>query len=380
MAERSSGRAFRLLLTGGGTGGHLFPAIAAAQELRKRMPDCKVLFVGTKRKMDSTSLSATGFDSCSIVSYGLKGKGLFDLIKAVLALPLSFVQALMHLRRFKPDVVLGVGGYVTGPVIVAARMLDIPTVIHEQNSIPGMANRKLAQIADYVCLSLPLSMEYFPERKITLTGNPVREKILELGSSKKEMREECTILVLGGSQGAHAVNNLVADVFCGPEKHRFAKVSLIHQTGLADEAGIKQRYQKNGIQANVSAFFQNMAELYQQADFCISRAGATTLSELAACGKPALLIPYPHAADNHQEKNAQYYTEGGGAIAFSEQDATAAILTEAVLNIITNPEKMQHMGAAMRNLAYPHAAEKIIDICIEAAATGDDYWQPLVSA
>ena len=374
----SGRRTFRLMLTGGGTGGHLFPAIASAQELRKRLPDCAVLFLGTKRKMDSTSLATTGFASCSILSYGMKGKGIFDLLKAVGALPVSFLQAVYQLKRFAPDVVLGVGGYVTGPVVVAARFLGIPTVIHEQNSIPGMANRKLAQIADAVCLSLPFSMGYFPSRKVHLTGNPVREKILQQAQVERTEKKKQTILVLGGSQGAHAVNLLMADTLCGEHGERLSGFSIIHQTGLADEKEIRQRYQDAGIDAQVSAFFQNMDEIYAQADLCLSRAGATTLSELAVLGKPAILIPFPYAADNHQEKNAEYYVSGGGAVLFREKDLTAELLVTTIVDLFANSSRLAEMGKAMRRLAYPDAAEKIIDICLVTAAEEDEYWQSVL--
>lgn len=192
----------RLLLTGGGTGGHLFPAVATAQEFQKQMPGTEVLFVGTTRKMDTRSLGMYGFASESIRCYGLKGKSPLELLKAVAVLPVSYCQALIIIRRFKPDIIVAVGGYVTGPVVAAAKSLGVPVVLHEQNSVPGLANRKLGKLADRICLSLPGSGTEFPDDKILYTGNPVRNKILELaGKSLPPKSGRQTLLILGGARG-----------------------------------------------------------------------------------------------------------------------------------------------------------------------------------
>ena len=356
----------RLMLTGGGTGGHLFPAVAAAQEFRKQMPDTEVLFVGTKRKVDTKSLEAYGFAGESILCYGLKGKNPLDLIKAIAVLPLSYLQALRSIRRFKPDIILGVGGYVTGPVVAAGKTMGIPIVIHEQNSVPGLANRKLGQIADRVCLSLPGSGSNFPEKKILYTGNPVRSNILELaGKSVIPKQSKRTLLILGGSQGAQAVNQLISEALCSFTDIQLQGIKVIHQTGDRDEQQVRNVYQKRGVDAEVAKFFMKMHEVYEQADLVISRAGATTLSEIAVLGKPAILIPYPSAADNHQEKNGQYYVSGGGAVQFIQKELTADQLGGAVLGLIHNDEKLKSMGAAMKRLAFPDAAERIVACCME---------------
>ena len=362
-----SGRPFRLLITGGGTGGHLFPAIAAAQELRQRQPQSEVLFIGTRRKMDSRGLDAAGFASTSIHSYGLKGKNLFDLLKAIAILPISCVQAAIHLRRFRPDVVLGVGGYVTGPVMLAAKILAIPTVIHEQNSIPGLANRQLGRLVDQVCVSLPGSQSYFPAGKTQLTGNPVRQNLLSIAQKTKPPGSPTTLLVLGGSQGAQAINRLVAEAFCHTAKAELASLALIHQTGVADEEKIHNAYQAAGVSARVAAFFHDMAEVYAATDFLVSRAGATTLTELAVLGKPAIVIPYPYAADNHQEENGRYYQEGGGVVQFAERNLTSKVLAEAISSLAADPARRQAMAESLRLLAKPDAARRIIDVCLKAA-------------
>ena len=305
----------RMLLTGGGTGGHLFPGIAAAEALCHRLPGSEVLFVGTRRKMDKTSLSRYGFATRSIHCLGIKGKNILSLLQALAVLPLSFLEAAYHILRFQPDLVLGVGGYVTGPVVAMARILGKPTVIHEQNSVPGLANKKLGLLVDRICLSLPGSEKYFPADKTVLTGNPVRSQILNLSRNPLEPGEKkcLTIMVLGGSQGAHRVNELASEAVIRYKKTVSCDLKVIHQTGAIDEQMVRGRYAQAGIEAKVAPFFTDMAAYYAQADLLISRAGATTLAELAVLGKPVILIPYPFAADNHQEKNGRHYVMGGGA-------------------------------------------------------------------
>lgn len=356
----------RLLLTGGGTGGHLFPALAAAEEFCRRHTGAKVLFLGTRRKMDRTSLAQSGYDVKTIFCYGLKGKSVFEVIKAVTVLPLSFVQALLVIVRFRPNVVLGVGGYVTGPVIAAAKVLGKKTVIHEQNSIPGLANRKLGHLADRVCISLPQSAAYFPAGKTVLTGNPVRKNLLGLAAEGRASAAEGpkTLLVLGGSQGAHGINQRVVQALC--EIGVSVPLEIIHQTGAADEEMVRSAYEKHGIEADVAAFFQDMASVYGKADLLVSRAGATTLAELAVLGKPAILIPFPFAADDHQQRNADYYVEGGGCVKLAEHEAGAERLAAAVEELLKDPARCQAMSRAMRKLAMPEAAAKIVDVCLDA--------------
>lgn len=357
----------RLLITGGGTGGHLFPAVAAAQALRLRQPECEVLFIGTRRKIDTTSLERYGFASCAIRSYGFKGKNIVELLKALAVLPVSVAQAALAIRRFRPDVVLGVGGYVTGPVMLAAKALGVPTIIHEQNSVPGLANRKLGRLVDCICVSLPGSEHYFPASKTVFTGNPVRQNILELAHRQKEAGDRMTLLVLGGSQGAHALNRLVTEAFCDSGRERLKNLTVIHQTGQKDAEWVEERYRQTGVNARVAPFFTDMAEVYAAADLLVSRAGATTLTELAVLGKPAVLVPYPYAADDHQQKNAAYYVAGGGAIQFAERDLSGILLAGILGDLIEDRSQITAMGERMHRLGIADAAEKIVDVCIRAA-------------
>ncbi len=360
----SDKKSLRLLLTGGGTGGHLFPAVATAEKVMAAMPDSRVLFIGTRRKLDRDSLERYGFAVKTIHSYGLKGKSIVELVKALLVLPLSLAESCCHVLRFKPDVVMGVGGYVTGPVVAAAWMLRKPTLIHEQNSVPGLANRLLGRLVDRICLSLPRSEQFFPAEKTVLTGNPVRQSIIDSGAGPREKTARRTLLVLGGSQGAQAVNRLMVEAVTR-NPGDFSSIRLIHQTGPTDEQMVSRAYAELGIEHQVSAFFTDMAALYRQADLIVSRAGATTLAEIGVVGTPAVLIPYPFAADNHQEQNGAWYVESGAAVLFLEQDLNGERLAREILDILTDEGRLAFMAAAMQKRGITDAAERIVDICLE---------------
>lgn len=357
---------FRLLLTGGGTGGHLFPAIATAEEFQRQFPATDVLFVGTSRKVDSGSLKACGYQSKTLTCYGVKGKSLPQLLKALITLPVAYYQALGIIKDFKPDVLLGVGGYVTGPVVAAGQRLGVPTLIHEQNSVPGLANRKLGGLVDKVCLSLPGSEEQFDGKKVVFTGNPVRKDILEL-AEKKPVRNtgRICLLVLGGSQGARTINKMVPKAFrlmSAAERDLF---EVIHQTGDLDAEEVRQQYVANGVAAEVEPFFNQMHAIYSRADLLVSRAGATTLSEVAVLGKAAILIPYPYAADNHQEKNGQYYVDGGGAMQFREEILSGSLLKSNLLELANDSKRREEMSVAMKKLAFPDAHKRIVATCVQ---------------
>lgn len=356
----------RLLLTGGGTGGHLFPAVATAEKVTELLPGSRILFIGTRRRLDRDSLKRYGFTVKTIHSYGLKGKNPVELIKALLVLPLSLLESLYHILRFKPDVVMGVGGYVTGPVVAASWLLGKPTLIHEQNSVPGLANRVLGRLVRRVCLSLPQSKSFFPDGKSVLTGNPVRSAIIESGSAPRQKKAKITLLVLGGSQGAQAVNRLMVEaVNANPEG--FSSVRLVHQTGKADEQMVREAYTAIGIENQVSAFFNDMAKLYSQADLVVSRAGATTLAEIGVVGVPAVLIPYPFAADNHQQKNASWYAESGAAESFEEKTLNGERLAEEIILILGDEGRLSRMSAAMKKLGIADAADRIVSLCVDLA-------------
>ncbi len=366
MKEETT-RHIRLIVTGGGTGGHLFPGISLAQAMMLADPGCEVLFIGTERKIDKTALSNLGFATRSIKSQGIKGKSFFAVLKALFQQPLALWEAAGIIRRFKPDLVFGVGGYVTGPVILAARLLGVTTCIHEQNSIPGLANKLLGYIANKIFVSLPGSEKYFPASKTILSGNPVRNTILKVSREAKPEsgQESSTLLILGGSQGARRLNSLMLEA----AENILSKLSpppfIIHQTGGHDKDHVQRKYVELGLNARVQDFFSDMAEIYSQADLIISRAGATTLAELTVFHKPVILIPFPFAADNHQEINGQYLVEAGAGLMFRQADLTGDKLGMKIKRVLEDKKLLAEMADNSGKVARPEATDTIINACMK---------------
>jgi len=358
-------RKMRLIVTSGGTGGHLFPGIAVATAMRERIDSAQVLFIGASRLLDQQALAGLGFELAVLECGGVKGLGVGGWLRTLLLMPGSVLTAISMLKRFRPDVVFGVGGYVTGPVLLAAKFLRVPIAIHEQNSVPGMANRMAGKLADRVFISLPCTPA-FPPVKTIQTGNPLRWEILEAAKKEKSKTDTPTVLVLGGSQGAHRVNVLMMEAM---EKlhDNHAPLRLIHQTGAADREQVANCYAQLGIDAEVAAFIRDMAGVYSQADLVVSRAGATTCAELAAMGLPALLIPYPYAADNHQVTNGKYYVNGDAARMLQESGLTGGILARSISECLQNRAELHTMAANMKTLAMPDATDRIVDALMRLA-------------
>jgi len=350
----------RMLIAGGGTGGHLFPGVAIAEELRAREPDAPVRFVGTQRGIEARVLPDLGWELKTIDVSGLKTVGALGAIRGLFRLPRALWQARRELKAWRPDVVIGVGGYASGPVVLMARLRGIPTAICEQNSIPGLTNKILGRVARAVFLSFEESRRFFRPKKVILSGNPVRRDLLQrlLASTAAQADAALHVLVCGGSQGAVAVNELASAALIALAKE--AKLVIVHQTGEKDLAATRERYAAGGVTAECHAFIKDMAAAYQRADVIIGRAGATTVAELAIAGKPAIFIPYPFAADNHQEINAREMAEAGAALMFRQSELTAPALAEALRGLL-DPARRATMGAAMKALAKPRAAAAVID-------------------
>lgn len=350
----------RLLIAGGGTGGHLFPGVALAEELRAREPDATIKFVGTRRGIEARVLPDLGWDLEFIEVSGLKTVGAAGAIKGMFRLPRAMWQARRIVKAFAPDAVIGVGGYASGPVVLAARLRGIPTAICEQNSIPGLTNKMLGKIVRQVFLSFDESKRFFSGKKIVMSGNPVRrdlvQKLLAAGTTAGETLH---VLVVGGSQGAVAVNALAAEALSSLAKD--LPIAVVHQTGEKDVEPTRAKYEAAGVTADTRAFIKDMAAAYQQADLIIGRAGATTVAELAIAGKPAIFIPYPFAADNHQELNAREMADKGAALMFRQSELTAEKLAAALHPLLTDAARRAEMGAAMKSLAKPAAAATVID-------------------
>ncbi len=354
----------RLLITGGGTGGHLFPAVAIARAFLSADPDTRILFVGTGKAIERSVLAREGFDHRVVAASGFKGMGVWGKAAALWALPRGLAAAWGILSRFAPDLVVGMGSYSAGPVAAAAWLRGVPVVLHEQNAVPGLTNRVLCRIARRVLVSLPESADWFPAGKVRVTGNPVRPELLtgplpESGSPAGPF----TVMVAGGSQGARALNRAVVDMLGGLSDP--GAVAFIHQTGPADEAGVRDAYRRRGVEADVRAFFTDMKAAYRAADLVVCRAGATTLAELACLGKPSVLVPYPHAADNHQEKNAMSLVRSGAAEMIREADLTPEGLLERIDAYRRSPDRLARMAARASGLARPDAAARIVSACME---------------
>lgn len=350
----------KLLIAGGGTGGHLFPGVAIAEELRAREPDATIKFVGTRRGIEARVLPDLGWDLEFIEVSGLKTVGAVGAVKGMFRLPRALWQARRIVKQFQPDAVIGVGGYASGPVVLAAKLRGVPTAICEQNSIPGLTNKLLGKVVKSVFLSFDESRRFFKPTKIVMTGNPVRRDLVQkLLAASSEPHDRVHVLVVGGSQGAVAVNELASQALATLAKEM--PLSITHQTGEKDLEATTARYREAGVDADCRAFIKDMAATYQHADLIIGRAGATTVAELAIAGKPAVFIPYPFAADNHQELNAREMADKGAALMFRQAELTADKLADALRPLLVDANRRADMGAAMKALARPSAASDVID-------------------
>ena len=354
----------RLLLAGGGSGGHLFPAVAVAEEFLGQEPGTEVLFVVTGRPVEEAVLSPRGFASRRIAAGGLVGKSLSERLVSLGKLPVGLYQSAAIIRSFRPDLVFCVGGYAAGPVGVAARLMGRPLAVHEQNSVPGMTNRRLGRLADLVFISFASSREFFPAGKVHLTGNPIRREIAaKARDAGPRAGDGFHLLVVGGSQGAHAVNEAVLEAM-GRLAAEVGGLSVKHQTGASDLARARAVYREHKVEAEVSDFIQDMVGAYLWADLVVARAGALTVAELAALARPALFIPLPTAAHNHQEINARSLVDLGGAEVIPQASLTPDLLAHRILELGRDPERRRRMGEAARKAARPAAAGEIRDLCL----------------
>jgi UDP-N-acetylglucosamine--N-acetylmuramyl-(pentapeptide) pyrophosphoryl-undecaprenol N-acetylglucosamine transferase len=354
---------FNIVFAVGGTGGHLFPAIAIAQEFMARNSKNHIIFLGTGKSIEVSVLSEYGFVSRKISAEGIKGRGFFRQVRAILIMVRGVFQSVRILKSEKPDLIVGMGSYSAAPVVLAAWLNKIPVILCEQNVLPGIANRYLSRIADRVCLSFKDTLGNLPEKKRRFTGNPVRIEILQASRKKKDMKVPFSILIIGGSQGAHGINMAVIEALkILKESENFF---FIHQTGEIDESNVRKAYMENEISAEVKAFFKNMARIYQRADLVVCRAGATTVAEVSALGKPAIFIPYPHAADDHQVINARYLCDAGASEMIAEKDLTGQLLAEKILNLAKNQRQLEKMAKISASLGCPDAAMNIVDECCE---------------
>ena len=358
----------KMLLAGGGTGGHLFPAVALAQRLLETEETAQVLFIGTAAGIEATVLPELDLLLETIQISGFAGRGWRERLRLVPTLLKSVRQSLQILKRFQPDVVVGVGGYASGPALLAARFLGIPFLIHEQNAQFGLTNHFLARWAQRICISFPSrSNRPLPREHTVLTGNPVRRGIAEVGEIPEEDR---TLLVFGGSRGAQAINDALVAAL--PELKRLCpELRIIHQTGRADYERIGAAYRALGMSTeDLSPFLHDMASAYAQAHLVLCRSGATTLAELTAAGRPAILIPYPYAAADHQTANARVLTEQGAALLLPQEELAAATLATLLGNLLNDRPTLLRMAQLARSLGQPSAVDKLLTECRSIARKG----------
>jgi UDP-N-acetylglucosamine--N-acetylmuramyl-(pentapeptide) pyrophosphoryl-undecaprenol N-acetylglucosamine transferase len=364
----SKDRGLRLVIAGGGTGGHLYPGIAVARELVRRMPEAHVSFAGTTRGLEARVVPLEGFELDTIRSAGLKGKSAGALVLGLALLGPSALDAWRLLSRRRPDVVLGVGGYSAGPVVLLAALRGIPTMVLEQNAVPGLTNRLLARWIRAAAVTFEDALPFF-HGKGFISGNPVRPEFLGIPRRAFEPVPNAEkVLILGGSQGAHAIN--VAVVAAAPELVRtHPTLEIVHQTGARDLAWVRESYRTAGVRARAEAFLDGVADEMRSATLVIGRAGATTLAELAALGVPAVLVPFPGAADDHQQKNARVLADAGAAELIDQRALTGPVLARLVEAVLADTTRLSRMSAAARTFARPDAAARIVDRVLELAVT-----------
>jgi UDP-N-acetylglucosamine--N-acetylmuramyl-(pentapeptide) pyrophosphoryl-undecaprenol N-acetylglucosamine transferase len=353
-----------VVIAGGGTGGHLYPGIALAKAIMKHDADIQVTFVGTQQGIESRVLPREGFPLKTILSGGLLGKKGIGRLINWLKLPVSILQSMGYLLMNRPRLVVGVGGYVSGPVTLSAWVLRIPVLIHEQNTVPGATNRWLSKIANKVAITFEMSKKYFPAHKVEETGNMVREEFTEAKEANVPTAEKFTVLILGGSQGAQSINHALLDALdiLEPVKDRF---HFIHQTGQSDEAKVQAGYEHKGFSADAQAFIYDMVDQYRKASLIICRSGATTLAEVTALGIPSVLVPYPFAAHNHQEHNARALESNGAARIILDKDVNGELLAGIILDSIEHPEALREMGNKSFQMGRRDATERVRQLCME---------------
>jgi UDP-N-acetylglucosamine--N-acetylmuramyl-(pentapeptide) pyrophosphoryl-undecaprenol N-acetylglucosamine transferase len=355
----------KLVIAGGGTGGHLFPGIAVAEALLEIDPTAEVLFVGTARGIETRAVPRAGFRLELIEVAGLKGMGFAHKVKTLAQLPLALVQSRRILQTFGADAVVGVGGYASGPVLAAARTLGLPTAVCEQNSVPGVTNRLLAKIVDAVFVTFPASQTFFPPGKTRLVGNPVRQSFREAARRPAPPVEKGLIFTFGGSQGARPLNEMVP-LALGVLRARGHDVRALHQAGKDAVDAVRDRYSDVSVSAEVTPFIDDMVTAYRRAHVVLCRAGATSCAELTALGVPAILVPFPQAADDHQTKNATDLVAQNAAVLLPQTDLSPERLADAIERLLVDDDHRARLVEGARRAGRLDAAGDIA----RAAITG----------
>jgi UDP-N-acetylglucosamine--N-acetylmuramyl-(pentapeptide) pyrophosphoryl-undecaprenol N-acetylglucosamine transferase len=354
----------RVVIVGGGTGGHLYPGIAVAQELKQWDPRARIMFIGARGGLEREIVTREGYRHFEITSSGLVRRQWRQQAVAMGHLLQGFGEAVRLLRTVQPQVVFGLGSYVSGAVMLAACALGIPRLIHEQNVIPGLTNRLLGRLVNRVAVSFEASVRYFPKGKTVVTGNPVRPAICQIRGRAREPNGRFHLFLFGGSQGAHHLNVVMLEALRQLPDIR-DHLWIVHQTGPNDFATVQKTYTEGGHPGTVHAYIQDMAREYGAADLVICRAGATTIAELMVTGKAAILVPFPYAANHHQEHNARALAAVGAAELIRDQTFSPNLLAERVRHYLSHPEDVADMTARCLALGRPDAATRVAHLCLE---------------
>jgi UDP-N-acetylglucosamine--N-acetylmuramyl-(pentapeptide) pyrophosphoryl-undecaprenol N-acetylglucosamine transferase len=359
----------RVLIAAGGTGGHIYPGIAVANEVMRRDAESIVRFVGTARGLETKLVPRAGFELSLIESAGLKNVGAAAKLKGLLLLPKSFLAARRLIKEFRPDVVVGAGGYVSGPVLLTAALMRVPTLVMESNALPGFTNRRLARFVDAAAVSFEESLRFFRGKGVVI-GNPVRREFFEIERKERDPAS-FSVLVFGGSQGARAINDAVLAALAHLESHK-GVLRITHQTGESDFERVREAYESAGWgeRADVRRYIDDMVAHFAASDLVVCRAGATTTAELIAAGKASLMIPFPFAADDHQRRNAEAMEKAGASRMVLQQEATGERLAREIGALVEDPERVTRMEEAARRLARGDAAVAAVDLMEKLSAVG----------
>ena len=348
----------RVIIAGGGTGGHLFPGIAVAREIQRRDAVSSILFVGAEQGIETKIVPKEGFELRTLPVGGIKGLGAVRQVRNLMGIVSGVFKARRILRDFKPDAVIGVGGYASFPMLTAATLGGYPRVIMEQNAIPGLANRVLGKWVDFAAVTDARTESYFGRRAV-VTGNPIRPQFNSI--LPKTHVPPYTILIFGGSQGAQSINRAVVDALDNLATHK-KQLRFVHQTGERQLDEIQRAYAARGFDADVRPFFNNFHEQYGAADLIVSRSGATTVAEIKAAGRAAILIPFPFATDDHQMKNARAMTEEKAAVLIPNSELSGKRLADTILELTSDPERLKQIESNARRIAILDAERRIVDL------------------
>ena len=352
----------RIIIAGGGTGGHLYPGLAIGKKFIQLYPETKLLFIGTKKGLEAKIWPKQHFDFKFIIVSGFKKKISINNFIAIFKLFIGLIQSVIYINSFKPDCIIGVGGYASYPMLLIAKIMHIPSLIHEQNVLPGLTNKMLSKYVDIIAVSFKESLKYLKSyNKIVITGNPIREELIEASNYQTNIQK--TILIFGGSQGAHNINMAIINALDNllPLKNDW---SFIHQVGEKDYEEVNKAYRKFGFNYQVKPYIDDMAEVYRIANLVICRAGASSIAEITAFGKAAILIPYPFAVHNHQLINAKVLEDKKAAIVIEDNKDLSNNLLNSILKLVASPHLLMDMADASKKLGHKDASDKIVSLVV----------------